>query len=100
MVLMRMMKIEDDEDTILFEDWLYCDKYSWSLNYFLTKKKKLNDFIDAFYGIARGLLYLKKKQIIHYDIKPQNIMVDQKTNKIKIIDYGACQHLRSKEYLD
>lgn len=46
-------------------------------------------------GIAKGLLYLHEEcetQIIHCDIKPQNILLDKK-NVVKIADFGLAKLL-------
>ena len=36
-------------------------------------------------------MYLKKNGIFHRDIKPQNILIDKKTNIIKLTDYGVSK---------
>lgn len=42
------------------------------------------------YQIIQGLKYMKNKQVIHCDMKPENIIfTDQKCQNIKIIDFGA-----------
>ena len=50
----------------------------------------LEEILVKRYGkeLLHGLDYLKKKQIIHADLKPENIMVDFH-GKLKIIDFGS-----------
>ncbi|HQR74658.1 MAG TPA: bifunctional protein-serine/threonine kinase/phosphatase [Sulfurovum sp.] len=38
--------------------------------------------------IAKGLLALHRQEMIHQDLRPQNIMID-KTGTVKIIDFGS-----------
>ncbi len=40
--------------------------------------------------IARGLLALHRQEIIHQDIRPENIMIDN-SNTVKIIDFGSTR---------
>lgn len=40
--------------------------------------------------IARGLLALHRQEIIHQDLRPDNIMIDS-TGTVKIIDYGSTR---------
>lgn len=40
--------------------------------------------------IARGLYALHRKEILHQDLKPGNIMIDR-TGTVKIIDFGAAR---------
>ena len=42
------------------------------------------------YQIAKGLSYAHSKNVIHKDIKPQNILLS-KTSKIKIMDFGISE---------
>lgn len=50
--------------------------------------------------IARGLAYAHSKEILHKDIKPQNILVDKDSN-VKIMDFGLSEILRdNKSRLD
>jgi hypothetical protein len=52
--------------------------------------------IQIAFGIARGLLYLHEEystQIIHCDIKPQNILLDEYYNA-RISDFGLAKLLR------
>ena len=40
-----------------------------------------------------SIKYIHSIGITHRDIKPQNILVDQKTNKIKLCDFGSAKKL-------
>lgn len=58
-------------------------------------KPKWNQRIEIAHAIARGLLYLHdecSRQIIHCDIKPQNILLDEYGNA-KISDFGLSKLL-------
>ena len=44
--------------------------------------------------ITAGLSYAHSKNVIHKDIKPQNILIS-KTGKIKIMDFGISETVRS-----
>ena len=58
-------------------------------------RKQLDPFIAKLYAyqMMLSLKYLHSKGIAHRDIKPQNILVDQKTNKIKVCDFGSAKKL-------
>jgi serine/threonine protein kinase len=45
------------------------------------------------YQVLRGLNYLSTLSISHRDIKPQNILVDKKTHKVVICDFGSAKRL-------
>ncbi len=46
-----------------------------------------------------GLNYSHSLGIMHRDIKPGNLIIDNKTNKIKIIDWGLGDfYLPGKKY--
>lgn len=64
-----------------------------SINY--QSRKQLDAFIAKIYAyqMLLSIKYLHSIGITHRDIKPQNILVDQKTNKIKLCDFGSAKKL-------
>lgn len=45
-------------------------------------------------GMCEGLLHLHSKDIVHQDLKPENIMVEHQTNRAVIIDLGLAKFFR------
>jgi len=86
---------ETDEDIIIIMEWL--DGYEPLSNYVDEFSSQLDDptikdkFCLLYTNICKGLQLLHSQNIAHEDIKPENIMVDADTMRIKIIDFGgAC----------
>jgi len=52
---------------------------------------------QIFEQIARSLEVMHSKKIAHYDLKPENIILDQNF-KAKIIDYGLCEKFNAPLY--
>jgi serine/threonine protein kinase len=46
------------------------------------------------YQMFRGLMYLSSIDIAHRDIKPQNILVDDKNWNLIICDFGSAKKLQ------
>jgi serine/threonine protein kinase len=46
-----------------------------------------------------GLELMREKGIIHSDIKPDNIVYNEKTNKLAIIDFGLCTKLNDRRFI-
>ncbi|XP_056115494.1 uncharacterized protein zmp:0000000881 [Rhinichthys klamathensis goyatoka] len=46
-------------------------------------------------GMSEGLLYLHSKDIVHQDLKPDNIMVEYQTHRAVIIDLGLAKFSRN-----
>ncbi|XP_051722372.1 uncharacterized protein zmp:0000000881 [Ctenopharyngodon idella] len=46
-------------------------------------------------GMCEGLLYLHSKDIVHQDLKPDNIMVEHQTHRAVIIDLGLAKFFRN-----
>jgi len=78
-----------------------CDQYSIGmimtkesnnyLDYVRQNKLSILDKIDLLLQIAHGLQYLHANNIVHMDLKSDNIMI---TNRIcKIIDFGSAEYL-------
>ena len=57
--------------------------------YKIIQRRDLNEEQSLSYvkNITRGLIYLNMNNIAHFDIKPENILVDR-YNKTKITDFG------------
>lgn len=49
--------------------------------------------VDIFLKIVKGVEYLHSLGIIHCDLKPKNILVDDYAREIRIIDFGGCVKL-------
>ena len=85
---------ENDSLNIIIE---YCEK--GDLHQFLNgRKMKEKHALHYFYQILQGLNYLHSNNIIHRDIKPQNILVD-KNNVCKIADFGFARYKEEDKLL-
>ena len=56
-------------------------------------------FLIKIYGfqLARALAYLHANNIVHRDIKPQNVLVDNNTNKVYLCDFGSAKYLKKSK---
>jgi len=43
-----------------------------------------------FYQVVEACIDMQKKEVLHRDIKDENILLNEKTNQIKIIDFGCA----------
>lgn len=80
------------ENNYLFLITEYCkdgDLGSW-IN---RDNKSSHEILDIVRQIVEGLSYLHENQIIHRDIKPQNILIHN--NVIKICDFGFSNKFKS-----
>lgn len=57
---------------------------------FLKKNKHLKSYKFWFdvHHLLKGLKFFRDNNLIHYDIKPQNILFNLKTGKLMFIDFG------------
>lgn len=71
-----------------------------SLENFITKYKKanqqvpINDIKKITREILEGLKFIHSKSICHRDLKPDNILLDEKLN-VKLCDFGSSKKLDS-----
>lgn len=64
-----------------------CDLFNYICNF---KYVNVTNIINIAAQIISALYFLKNHNIIHCDLKPENIMIEQNTNNIKIIDFGSA----------
>ncbi|CAF1325889.1 unnamed protein product [Adineta steineri] len=58
---------------------------------------KIDRFVQRFaHNVTRGLDYLKSKNIVHRDVKPANILINE-DGEIKLCDFGICGNLTDTE---
>ena len=71
-----------------------------NLTKFLERYKLMNQNIDQkliiimLKGILNGLDYLHNQKILHRDISTDNIMIENKSNNIKITDFGISAYYK------
>src|ERR687885_682177 len=62
-------------------------------NLIAAKHLAISEFLSLAIHLAQTLAQLHENKIIHKDIKPQNIIINSKTDKIKIIDFSISTYL-------
>ncbi|WP_017317815.1 hybrid sensor histidine kinase/response regulator [Mastigocladopsis repens] len=68
-----------------------------SLKNFITKRNfDLSNFLQIAIQLSSTLAQLHQNNIIHKDIKPQNILINAKTGQVKIIDFSISSRLSSE----
>jgi serine/threonine protein kinase len=84
----------DDKSIYLIEEY----GSSGTLDQLLKKKRKISEELASFFfqQVAKGLLYLHKKGIVHHDMKPANLVISDQ-NQIKIIDFGLSNYLNDQQ---
>lgn len=65
---------------------LMADEVAWS-------KVTFEDIIRWFTGIAESLAFLHQHEIAHGDIKPDNLLLDEASGRLKITDFGTSRRL-------
>ena len=82
--------VEDDYSAGLVMEYVQGQNLAQLNKHKLTLAKKL----DILTQIAHGIDAAHKRQVIHCDIKPSNILLDEE-NQVRITDFGIAQ-IRSK----
>ncbi|AFY58772.1 putative ATPase [Rivularia sp. PCC 7116] len=60
----------------------------WNSEQIRTNQTFIGDFLKIAIQITSGINHLHSNQIIHKDIKPDNILINPKTGEIKITDFS------------
>ena len=57
-------------------------------------KRKVEEFLLEFHRVISGIFLFSKKGILHFDMKPQNIVFDDAKIRMNIIDFGLTNKLQ------
>jgi len=80
------------------QDMLYKDLDSSTAKSFL-QVLSLDQKIVLYSNVVRGLFLLNARGYIHSDLKPGNLMINDKLNRIYTIDYGVAQLMNSGRFI-
>ncbi|PCC68121.1 Protein kinase domain-containing protein [Nannocystis exedens] len=64
-----------------------------SLDQFLGAPMALEKFLDLAARIAAAVAAIHEREIVHRDVKPQNILVNAETGQVKLTDLGLASRL-------
>lgn len=81
-------------DPLQNRDYLVMEYISGhSLSHYLKNTGlPLSIALDIVTKCGQALAYIHRKNIIHRDVKPSNIMVDVANNQVKLMDFGISQY--------
>lgn len=69
------------------------------LRYYYKIKYQFPNMLGKIYSyqMFRALAYIHNLSICHRDIKPQNVLVDTKLNRLVLCDFGSAKKLKRGE---
>ncbi|WP_437803833.1 sensor histidine kinase [Sorangium sp. So ce693] len=68
-----------------------------SLDHFMDAPMNIERFLDLAVRIVAGVAELHQRDIIHKDLKPQNILVNAATGQVKLADFGLASRLSREQ---
>jgi serine/threonine protein kinase len=68
----------------------FFEKLSMNLYTFYKRRKHtITDIITISYQMLKGIEFIHSLNVIHGDLKPENVLIDETTMKTKLIDFGS-----------
>lgn len=84
----RIGIVEELMDMSMY-DWIYSDNF--------REETTMLKVLDVFIDISKGLEHLHTCGIVHYDLKPKNVLLD-KHFAAKVADFG-CSKIKANSYI-
>jgi serine/threonine protein kinase len=85
---------ETDDFLFVILERMNCNLFQFlNVNRNLNLKKK----IEIIFEIAQGLIILHQQNIIHLDVKPSNILLNEDRSIVKIADFGISKVKKTDE---
>ena len=69
-------------------------------NKIVNYKISETEAVDITRQILSAIYYMHTKGIVHRDLKPENMLIEKKTNLIKLIDFGISTKIKKGETLN
>lgn len=91
-----MKQISQDSSLLIIGDG-GLDLEKWVRN--VVRKKnvgQINDFWREMVRLFRGLQVFKTYDLVHHDLKPQNIVFREETKRANFIDFGLMRSIKSE----
>jgi serine/threonine protein kinase len=66
----------------------------------LHKNQGIREMIPYYYQLFEILRVLQKNDIVHRDIKPDNIVINPQEGRLRLIDFGISHHISEKHNMD
>ena len=100
----NIIKVYDFGYDNIIKNYYYTMDYvnGGNLSEYLKNDFNEEKFVDITYQILLGLNYLHINNTIHFDIKPDNIIIEFKDNKpvVKLLDFGLSELKETPKTLD
>ncbi|MEM6470446.1 MAG: bifunctional serine/threonine-protein kinase/formylglycine-generating enzyme family protein [Planctomycetota bacterium] len=58
--------------------------------------RALPKVVDCFLSVLKGMQQMHERLVLHLDLQPNNILVNNSTDHPKIIDFGIAEHLHPR----
>ena len=60
--------------------------------FYKENKYSINTIIKIMFQLFQALKFIHNYGIIHSDVKPENVMINESDFKVKLIDFGSYQY--------